>query len=76
MADLGAIGTVTVLHSNPPLTPLAVVTIHRGIHLGTISAIVPARLTAVLHSTSDYVVRQLRIVYRQLWPNHGQRFPQ
>jgi hypothetical protein len=76
MADLGTVPVVDAGHANPAVLPLSIYTVHRGIHLTSISTIQPPVLTPTLHVMSNYVVRQIRILYRQLWPAHGQRFPQ
>jgi hypothetical protein len=76
MADLGTITVTDPIRVAPTLHPLSAYTVHRGMHIGAIPALALPRLSPVLHSVSDYIVRQIRIIYRQLWPTHGQRFPQ
>lgn len=76
MADLGVLEVQDVL---PPIVARRPVTEYRvviGRYLGVVLVrssrpAITARIPA-----SDYVIRQLRVIYRQLWPNHGQRFPQ
>lgn len=73
------LGTLTV-RGRPPQIARELVTdynINQGRYLGALTVRdgktkLPARITTV----NDYVVRQLTVVYRQLWPSHGQRFPQ
>lgn len=77
MTALGTITTRPVLEKIPTRIPISAYTVVRGNYLGTITTHaaldrIPLRTNAV----SDYVVRQLSIIYRQLWPSHGQRFPQ
>lgn len=79
---VAALGTIpVVLGGAPPTTPAYVpitdYDVNRGSVLGTISTIaVPLTNPPVTAPLTDYVVRQLRVLYRQLWPSHGQRFPQ
>lgn len=49
----------------------------RGKYLGAISERDPfVPLGDLTSDLGTYIVRQIRVVYRQLWPAHGQRFPQ
>jgi len=78
MADLGAIpGLGHPAHPMPEMLPISNYRINRGLHLGTLTPIdLRHPTTPQLGVVSNYVVRQIRIIYRQLWPTHGQRFPQ
>lgn len=76
---MAALGTLTV-RDEPPFipgrTPISAYQIIIGHYLGTVGTrneppFIPTRSAAV-----NYIVRQLIVVYRQLWPSHGQRFPQ
>lgn len=78
MADLGAI---ELRPSFPParaeLLPISHYRVVRGKFLGSIAERDPSLPFPVWNSNlGGYVVRQIRILYRQLWPSHGQRFPQ
>ena len=76
MAALGALPVATVPNQPTILDPLSAYTVHRGMVLGRLLTIVfPAR-TPIFHAVANYIVRQISIVYRQLWPVRGQRFPQ
>lgn len=79
MAALGTIPNVleTVEPTNPALLDVTDYNVNRGSYLGVIQTIeaLPTNPTD-LGIVSNYVVRQIRILYRQLWPSHGQRFPQ
>jgi len=76
MAALGTLTVADITRHDPERLPVSNYKIHRGLHLGAISVYTPPVRTPLLHSVSNYVVRQIRIIYRQLWPAHGQRFPQ
>ncbi len=76
MADLGTLTVADITHHQPDHLLVGTYRIHRGIHLGGIGVFVPPVKTPVLHAVTNYIVRQIRIIYRQLWPAHGQRFPQ
>ena len=78
MADLGVIGSVYPTRVTPrPLYPVTEYKIYRGLALGTVEVHSPRAFQPVrLSPLAAYVVRQIVIVYRQLWPVHGQRFPQ
>lgn len=76
MADLGTLTIRDVPPFIPTRLPVPAYQIVRGHFLGEIGTrdvppTIPDRPTAV-----NYIVRQLIVVYRQLWPSHGQRFPQ
>jgi hypothetical protein len=79
---MAALGTITHIHtprqdSPSPLYPISDYDIQRGRPLGTITVRPGHTFQPVLRGpVSDYVVRQIRVLYRQLWPSHGQRFPQ
>lgn len=78
MADLG---TITLRDPFPPIRPALLPISHyriiRGRFLGTVALRNPVLPVTVLVSIAGpYIVRQIRIIYRQLWPSHGQRFPQ
>lgn len=78
MADLG---TVPLRDPFPPaqaeLLPITDYDIIRGRFLGTIGTHDPSFPLPEWNSAlSTYIVRQIRILYRQLWPPYGQRFPQ
>lgn len=78
MADLG---TVPLRDPFPPeravLLPVTDYDVVRGRFLGTIALYDPSfPLPERTPALSTYIVRQIRILYRQLWPSHGQRFPQ
>lgn len=79
MAHLGTITAIFTPQDNrpSPVLPVTDYNIIRGRFLGAVE-LIDARIVApVLHSPlTTYVVRQIRILYRQLWPSHGQRFPQ
>lgn len=75
---MAALGTVPVLDLAPPTalqTPSAY-TVERGNYLGVISAIMSHADTVETRAPSNYIVRQLTVIFRQLWPAYGQRFPQ
>lgn len=75
MADLG---TLPVYTHTPPVPRVAVTDydIHRGLALGALLVKSGSHRPAYVKPLTEYVVRQLRVIYRQLWPDHGQRFPQ
>ena len=78
MADLGTITAIYPSKETPrPLTAISDYDIHKGLELGLIDVfdnrlVQPVRTTSV----AAYIVRQIVVVFRQLWPTHGQRFPQ
>ena len=78
MAALGTLTTYTFEGTRPaPVYPVSLYKIHRGLTLGSLPIKVTVRFAPILHGPlATYVVRQIRILYRQLWPSHGQRFPQ
>lgn len=79
---MAALGTITNIYTPPttpptPLLPIADYNIVRGRPLGSlpvydIRGFEPVLITPL----TGYVVRMIRVLYRQLWPDHGQRFPQ
>jgi hypothetical protein len=79
---MAALGTVAPLDPTvvvrPVLVPLANYQVVRGHHIGPVTVYDPkARFTpALVTPVNGYVVRQLRVIFKQIWPNHGQRFPQ
>lgn len=78
---MAALGTVPLRDPFPPLKaellPITDYDVVRGRFLGTIALYDPAFALPEWNSDlSTYIVRQIRILYRQLWPSHGQRFPQ
>lgn len=78
---MAALGAVTVL--TPTLPGRILIPIGEYVHplpgsfLGavTVRSAAPAR-AALVQPVTDYIVRQLIFIYRQIWPDHGQRFPQ
>lgn len=74
-----ALGTVTV---RPPRDvsvvrlPITDYKVTRGNYLGTLTVKQPMKRAPRQANIDNYVVRQISILYRQLWPSHGQRFPQ
>lgn len=77
MADLGAVTVRTLPLPQATLVPVEHYNIIRGKFLGPVSTRIPTLVRAEYRATlSNYVVRQIRIIYKQLWPSHGQRFPQ
>lgn len=75
MADLGVIPSVRTLVEVPRF-PVTNYSVQRGNDLGAIGIrVLPERVERVAPLTG-YIVRQTRILFRQLWPSHGQRFPQ
>lgn len=78
MAHLGTISNVHPADGNQP-RPVVQITdynIERGRPLGAISVKPTDHEPDMRGPLSGYVVRQIRVLYRQLWPSHGQRFPQ
>ena len=78
MADLGVITEIYPTRETPrPIFPVSEYKIYRGLDLGHVEAVDNRQFLPVLHApVIGYVVRQIVVVYRQLWPQHGQRFPQ
>lgn len=76
MADLG---TLTI-RDEPPFIPgrvtISAYQIIIGRYLGTVGMRDEPPFIATRSLAVNYIVRQLIVVYRQLWPSHGQRFPQ
>lgn len=76
MADLG---TIPAIYTHTPpvvLHPITGYTIHRGLILGALPIRNVIVAVARISPLSDYVVRQIRVLFRQIWPARGQRFPQ
>lgn len=78
MADLGAVGLLPHFpRVRAELQPISKYNVVRGSYLGVISLRDPDLVRATLLSpVNGYVVRQIRVLFRQLWPARGQRFPQ
>lgn len=77
MAALGALTDRDPVIPKPVLIPITDYTVERGNYLGVITTRNPVLPAPALHSAlGTYIVRQIGTVYRQLWPTHGQRFPQ
>jgi len=77
MTALGTVGVLTQYDPTVTRLPIADYTIVRGNYLGTLTVHpVLSKVGPRTSAVGNYIVRQLSIVYRQLWPNHGQRFPQ
>lgn len=45
-------------------------------HLGTLKVFTIKPAATKTPNLDTYVVRQIRVIFRQMWPSHGQRFPQ
>jgi hypothetical protein len=78
---MAALGVVPLRDPFPPLKaellPVTDYDVVRGRYLGEITIYDPAfALPEWNPALASYIVRQIRILYRQLWPTHGQRFPQ
>ncbi len=79
MADLGTITSIYLPPQDPnqPTVLVSNYQIHRGRPLGAIAVNPNPKHQPTLHQpVANYLVRQLRVLFRQLWPTHGQRFPQ
>lgn len=77
MAALGAVTPRTLPIPRTTLLPISAYTIRRGNYLGTVATRNAQLPQATLNpAVANYIVRQLSILYRQLWPPYGQRFPQ
>lgn len=77
MAALGTIDERVLPPVRAELLPITDYNVVRGKYLGSISERDPfIPLAARTSDLGNYIVRQVRVVYRQLWPPHGQRFPQ
>ena len=74
MAHLGTLPIYTPGPA-PAVYPITDYDVRRGRFLGPLPVVVPPPPPA-LKVVSNYIVRQTGVVYRQLWPSHGQRFPQ
>lgn len=79
---MATLGTITDLptqdeESPRPIVAITKYTINRGFPLGAIVVTsADAHQEPTVTPLENYIVRQTRILYRQLWPWHGQRFPQ
>lgn len=78
---MAALGTIAVVPNpildGPATQAITDYDVVRGRYLGTIATQNnPQQRNPELHGVGGYVVRMIRVVYRQLWPTHGQRFPQ
>lgn len=77
MAALGTIDERPLPPVTAELLPITDYNVVRGKYLGTITERDPfVPLGDLTSDLGTYIVRQIRVVYRQLWPAHGQRFPQ
>lgn len=77
MAALGTVPERPLPPVRAELVPVTDYKVVRGKYLGEITERDPfIPLGARTSDLGTYIVRQIRVVYRQLWPNHGQRFPQ
>lgn len=79
MADLGTINLRDPFPvAKAELLPITDYNVVRGRFLGAISLFDPTHPLAFNRReiAGPYIVRQIRIIYRQLWPAYGQRFPQ
>lgn len=77
MAYLGEL-TIKGPSARPRLDPVPVTdyNINRGFFLGELNVKGPRAERGEKRPADGYIVRQIRILYRQLWPAYGQRFPQ
>ncbi len=77
MADLGVIPGIHVPIDNPPtIAPLNDYRINRGLAFGAVGIYSVEDNPPFRSTLANYIVRQTRILFRQLWPAHGQRYPQ
>jgi len=76
MAALGIVTTRVPTEQRAVRVPVSAYTVVRGNYLGGLTLRVPPPRAPKRATLDNYIVRQISIVYRQLWPNHGQRFPQ
>lgn len=79
---MAALGTIANVYPAPidrptPTYSVSLYKIHRGLQFGplTLGTAQLIRVVVVV-PLSNYVIRQIRIIFKQLWPIHGQRFPQ
>ena len=79
---MAALGTIANVYPTPvdrptPTYAVSLYKIHRGLQFGSLT-VGTAQLirVAVVEPLTNYVIRQIRIIFKQLWPSHGQRFPQ
>jgi hypothetical protein len=79
---VAALGTISSGYATPPTRPRPVLpitdyNIERGRPLGTVGVHDARVFTPEKRGPLDvYIVRQIGIRFKQLWPSHGQRFPQ
>ena len=77
MAALGTIPLKPLPIERATLLPVTDYDVVRGRYLGAIELRDPTPPDADYQATlTGYVVRQIRVLFRQLWPAKGQRFPQ
>lgn len=77
MAALGTIPLKPLPIERAELLPITDYDVVRGRYLGAIQLRDATPLDPDYRATlSGYVVRQIRVLFRQLWPAKGQRFPQ
>lgn len=77
MPDLGPVTVRSLPLPVATLIPISEYIINRGSHLGPVTVLDNQIVQAdYVQPLTTYLVRQLSTVYRQLWPAHGQRFPQ
>lgn len=76
MADLGTLELLDPVTVPLPLELVTDYDVTRGNYLGEISLLEVVTEPLDLREPQNYIVRALSILYRQLWPSHGQRFPQ
>lgn len=79
MADLGVVPLRDPFPvARPELLPVTDYDVVRGRYLGAITLREPDYPLAFERraTLSNYIVRQTRILFAQLWPPYGQRFPQ
>lgn len=77
---MAALGTVPVHDDTifqPTLLPISDYNVSRGRPLGAVVLYNnQIKQPTLVPSLTGYVVRQIRVLFRQLWPARGQRFPQ
>lgn len=77
MAALGTVPLKPLPIERAELLPVSDYDVVRGKYLGVVQLLDPTRPDADYNPTlTGYVVRQIRVLFRQAWPSHGQRFPQ
>lgn len=75
MADLGTVNLFGPVGRPITLVPVTDYNVERGRFLGAVTVL---ELTPPIEfrPMGNYVVRALQVIFRQLWPSKGQRFPQ